>query len=227
MRLLLLKGHYTEHLNMSEERMKILVIGPTKSGKTCVANFVSGTRDTPTVDYKETSPLRILETTVEGVKQSGKRTIGRGTRVNVELWDIGGSSKFQGCWAACYKNADGIIYVMNPEVRNQEKELEMWQKAFAVPAKIPDKHCLIFCHHSSPPENAVGAAAIPPMPNSLRNVRALETSLDFQSDNFKEAFDKLVESIITSRREAEEEAALRQQNDAMNGPLLVGASRNE
>lgn len=211
---------------MSDEKMKILVIGPSKTGKTCVANFITGTRDTPTVDYKETSPLRILETTVEGVK-SGKSKVGRGIRVTVEVWDVGGSSKFQGCWAACYKNADGIIFVMNPEVRNQEKELEMWHKAFAVPSNIPDKHCLVFCHHSSPPENAVGAAAVPAMPNALRNIRPLETSLDFQSDNFKEVFDRLVETIVQSRKDAEEEAALKLQNDAMNGPLLVGSARNE
>ena len=207
--------------------MKVVVVGPSKSGKTCVANFLSGTRDTPTVDYKETSPLRILEIDVEGVRTSGKRQVGRGTRVLVEMWDVGGSSKFQTCWPACYKNADAIIFVMNPEVRNQEKELELWHKSFAQPANVPDKHCLVFCHHSSPPENAVGASALPPMPAALRGIRSLETSLDFQSDNFKEAFDKLVETVLNSRREAEEEAALKLQNDAMNGPLLVGSARNE
>lgn len=214
---------------MAEDKVKILIIGPSKSGKTCVANFVSGTRDTATVDYKETSPLRILETQVEGVRQGGgnKRQVGRGARVTVEVWDVGGSPKFQSCWPACYKNVDGIVFVMNPEVRNQEKELEMWHKAFAAPAAVPDKHCLVFCHHSSPPEFAVGSNAVPPMPKTLQNIRALETSLDFQSDNFKEAFDKLVEQIVQSRREAEEEAALRLQNDAMNGPLVVGSARNE
>jgi Rab family protein len=123
-----------------------------------------------------------------------------------------------------YKGADGIIFVMNPEIRNQERELEMWHKAFAVPAGIPEKHCLVFCHHSSPPENAVGANALPQMPKALQNVRAMETSLDFQSDNFKDAFDKLVEQVLTTRREAEEEAALRMQNDAMNGPIVAGRS---
>jgi Rab family, other len=208
---------------MSDERMKVAVVGPSKSGKTCIANFLSGTRDTPTVEYKETSPLRILETVVEGVRTGGKRNVGRGTRITVELWDVGGSSKFQACWPACYQNVDALIFVMNPEVRNQEKELELWFKSFAQPAKIAEKHCLVFCHHSSPPENAV----IPQMPPILKNIRVLETSLDFQSDNFKEAFDKLVEGVLNSRREAEEEAALRQQNDAMNGPLLVGSSRGE
>lgn len=208
---------------MAEERMKVVVVGPSKSGKTCVTNFLSGARDTPTVDYKETSPLRVLEALIEGVRASGKRQVGRGTRITVEMWDVGGSSKFQACWPACYQNADAVIFVMNPEVRNQEKELELWYKSFAQPAGVPDKHCLVFCHHSSPPENS----AIPQMTGSLRNIRVLETSLDFQSDNFKEAFDKLIETVLSSRREAEEEAALQQQNNAMNGPLLVGSSRNE
>ena len=207
--------------------MKILVVGPSKTGKTCVANFLSGTRDTATVDYKETCPLRILETIVDGVKPQvgGRRQAGRGTRVKVDLWDIGGSSKFQSCWPAMYKGADGIIFVMNPEIRNQERELELWHKSFAAPASIPEKHCLVFCHHSTPPENAVGANAVPQMPRVLQNVRALETSLDFQSDNFKDAFDKLVEQILSTRRESEEEAMLRQQNDAMNGPIVAGRSQ--
>lgn len=208
---------------MSDERVKILVVGPSKTGKTCVANFITGTRDTATADYKETCPLRILETQVEGVK--GKRQAGRGAKITVEVWDIGGNTKFQNCWPACYKSADGIIFVMNPEVRNQEKELEFWHKSLAVPGSVPDKHCLIFCHHSAPPENS--GNVIPPMPKSLAGIRAMETSLDFQSDNFKEAFDKLVEQVVRTRRDEEEEAALRQQNDAMNGPLLVGSARNE
>ncbi len=207
--------------------MKILVVGPSKTGKTCIANFLSGTRDTATVDYKETCPLRILETIVDGVKPQvgGRRQAGRGTRVKVDLWDVGGSSKFQSCWPAMYKGADAIIFVMNPEIRNQERELEMWHKAFAVPANVPEKHCLVFCHHSSPPENAVGANAVPQMPRVLQNVRAMETSLDFQSDNFKDAFDKLVEQVLSTRREAEEEAALRMQNDAMSGPIVAGRSQ--
>jgi Rab family protein len=169
----------------------------------------------------------MLETIVEGLKSNpGKRQVGKGTRAVVELWDVGGSTTFQSCWPAIYRKADGIIFVMNPEVKNQERELEFWHKSFAVPAEIPAKHCLIFCHHSAPPEAAVGDKAVPPMPKSLSGIKALETSLDFQSDNFKEAFDKLVEQIILSRREAEEESALQQQKDLMgSGPLLVGHSQ--
>lgn len=212
---------------MSEDRVKILVVGPARSGKTCVANYLTGTRDTPTVDYKETSPLRILETVIEGINVGGggRRQMGRGRNVAVEVWDVGGSPKFQNCWPAIRERADGIIFVINPEIRNQEKELELWHKSFAAPRELPDKHCLIFCHHSTSPEIAVGANAIPQMPQSLAGIRPMETSLDFQSDNFKEAFEKLVETVLLSRREAEENAVLR--NEQMSGPLLVGSSRQE
>lgn len=211
---------------MSTEKAKILIIGPSRSGKTNIANLLSGTKDTPTTDYKETAPLRILETQLEGVKLAGRR-MGKGTKVVIELWDVGGSPKFQSCWPAMYKNADGIIYVFNPEVKGQEKELELWYKNFAQPANMPDKHCLVFSHHSSPPEIAVGSNAIPPMPRSLQQVRCMETSLDFKSDDFKSAFEKLIEVIIMDKREAEENAMMKDDEMGGSGPVRFGGSRQE
>jgi hypothetical protein len=201
------------------ERVKILLLGPSQTGKSNIANFLSGTREIPTTDYRETAPLRIFEIQLEGLNKKGAA---RGSKTNVELWDCGGSTKFQNCWPAMRFDADAIIFVVNPEVPNQEKELELWYKNFALPAKIPEKLCLCFVHHSSPPSRT-GMDAIPQMPKSLANVRCLETSLDFQSDNFKEAFDQLVAGVLKYRREKEENAMLR--DDGMSGPLLVGASQ--
>lgn len=205
-------------LSSADDKVKILVIGPAHTGKTCIANALSNTRDTPTAEYKETAPLRILETELDGLKLKGRRT-GRGAKVLVEIWDVGGSPKFQGCWAAIHRNADGIIYVVNPEINGQEKELELWYKSFAQPSNMPDGHCLLFSHHSSPPERAVGHKAIPTVPRCLEQVRALETSLDFQSDNFKEAFEKLVETIMVDRQEAEENKIMRD-----DGPIKFGGT---
>ena len=208
---------------MPEERVKILILGPSKTGKSNVANYLSGSRETPTTDYRETAPLRIFEVVLEGISVGQKRQVGRGSKCTVELWDVGGNTKFQNCWPAIWNEADGIIFVMNPEVRNQEKELEFWYKTFAGPSEVADEHCLVFCHHSTPPNEAVGANAIPRMPKTLMRCQTFETSLDYQSDDFKQAFERLVESVLKARREKDENNLL--QNDMMSGPLLVGVSQ--
>jgi GTPase SAR1 family protein len=213
-----------------DDRVKILVVGPPKSGKTCVANFLGGARDAPTDEYKETAPLRILETVLDGLSAGGAggRGRSRGVRATVEIWDVGGSSKYQSCWTAIKKDADGVIFVMNPEIEGQERELELWFKNFVegLPNFNPAERCAVFCHHSSAPQRAVGRNARPDMPQCLRGVPVFETSLDFQSDNFKEALEKLVEISLMRRREAEENAALKSA-DVMSGAIMVGGARGE
>ncbi|RNF10551.1 Rab family, other [Trypanosoma rangeli] len=218
---------------MSEEKVKILVLGPSKSGKSTIANFLAGIRDTPTKEYYETNPLRVLEVEI-GLDnlQVGGRHVAGPKRAIVQLWDLGGSSKHQAGWLAVAANADGIIYVFNPEVRGSEKELLLWYKKFALDQdkldesnnfkmRVSDKHSLVFSHHSSMPELAVGDNAIPALPKQLRGVRAIETSLDYQSSNFKEAFDAMVEQIILSRILAEEDELLRKEREAGDVPRVV------
>lgn len=214
---------------MSEDRVKILVIGPSKSGKSTITNFLCGTRETPTSRYYETNPLRIVEAEIEldAMKMSDRRVVFSGgdaktKRVVVQLWDLSGNSKHQGGWPAVANKADGIIFVFNPEINKGEKELMLWHKTFAVnqdeldehgnfAVRVPDRHCLVFAHHSTPPERATGSEAIPAMPKGLERIKVLETSLDYHSDNFKEAFDKMVESIIVARIDAEEDEVLQRE----------------
>lgn len=205
-----------------DERVKILVLGPSKVGKSCVADLLSGTRDTPTAEYKETCPLRVLEVFLDGLNLSGGRRVGRGTRAQVELWDTSGSTRFQACWPAIKNNADGIIFVLNPEVAGQERELEFWHKSFAQGTKMTENNFLVFAHHSTAPDRAIGAQATPPLSGPLASLKAIETSLDFQSDDFKSAFERLVERILLARREAEENAAMK--NDVMAGAIAIGQS---
>ncbi|CAC9527670.1 conserved hypothetical protein [Leishmania infantum JPCM5] len=210
---------------MAEEKIKIIVVGPVKSGKTTITNFLSGTRETATSKYYETNPLRIVETEIEldSRNLTDRRVVFSGgdaktKRVLVQIWDLSGNSKHQAGWPAVANGADGIIFVFDPALRNGEKELSLWHKTFAVnqseldalgnfAVRVPDKHCLVFAHHSTPPNNVAGEG-LPSMPKGLEKIKVLETSLDYHSDNFKAAFDKLIESIVVARMEAEEDEVL-------------------
>lgn len=214
---------------MPSEKVKILLLGPSKSGKTTIANFLSSNRDTPTNRYYETNPLRIVEVDqeLEAAKISERRVVfsggdSRKKVVTVQLWDVGGSSKHQAGWPAIAREADAIIFVFNPAVKNSEKELALWHKKFAVSQdeldekgnyalRVQDAQCLIFAHYSEEPQR-VGPSNLPPMPKGMEKIRVLETSVDYHSDNYKEAFDKLVESVIVCRMNAEEEEVLRNQS---------------
>lgn len=219
------------------EKLKILLIGPSKSGKSTLANFLAGTRETPTSVYYETTPLRILEfeSSLEASNLTERKVLffsgGGGEektkRIVVQLWDVGGAAKHQQCWPAIKENADGIIFVFNPEVKGAEKELGLWFKNFAVNQdeldakgnfvrRVPDKQCLIFAHHSTDPDDREDSPSVKSltMPKGMEGIEVLESSLDYRSDNFKEKFDKLVERVLLKRVDTEEEEMLQQQREA-------------
>lgn len=222
-----------------EDRVKILVVGPSQTGKSQIANFLSGLREQPMESYKETAPLRILETVLEGLNTAGTgKRVGKGTRATIELWDVGGSSQFRNCWPAIKNNADGIIFVMNCDVAGQERVLDFWSREFLDTKQTPINHCVIFAHHSAAESADAASAAtagkdsssssnnnspprLPPLPRSLQTCRGLlETSFESHKEVMKDAFSKLVEQVLVTRRKKEEEEAYQSE---MN--VRVGANQ--
>ena len=91
-------------------RVKILVLGPTKSGKSTIANILGDLQDGPSSEYRPTVGCRIVEFERDppaGVSQFGK--------INMELWDVSGDFKYEKCWGPIQADVDGIIFVYNPE----------------------------------------------------------------------------------------------------------------
>jgi len=205
-----------------EDRVKVLILGPSQCGKSNMANVLGGQRDTPTESYRETCPVRIFERVVEGLNTTGTgKRIGRGARATVEIWDVGGSSRFQNTWPAIKQEADAIIFMMNADVEPQAKELEFWHKAFHHEERTPATHCIVFVHRSTPTD--VGSPPqLPQMPRALSTCRVFETSLDQRSDDFKDAFERLVEQVLVTRRRREEEEAMR---DDMTHGMRIGRTQ--
>ena len=116
----------------------ILLVGPPRSGKTTIADFIAGAIDQPNEQYSPTVGVRIREVLV----QSNHTIPGRGDKVLVELWDVSGDRRFllsliffflffsfhryQVGWPAIWKDADAVIFVYNGDDSQQERELEFW-----------------------------------------------------------------------------------------------------
>jgi len=51
--------------------------------------------------------------------------------VTVELWDVSGDPKYEKCLPVILKNAQGIIFVYNPEDPEIEKTMEYYINGYA------------------------------------------------------------------------------------------------
>lgn len=110
---------------MDSIRVKVLVIGPKRCGKSRIANFLAKHEEAPNFEvYKPTKGARILE--FEQVAQAGKKSLS----LQVELWDCSGDRQYEGCWPAILKDAQGVVLVYDPTIKEQEKDIELWYKTY-------------------------------------------------------------------------------------------------
>ena len=147
------------------EAIKIIIIGPKKSGKTAIADFLADTSKSKLGNkqksYQPTSGCRILELDVGPQSRP------------IELWDVSGDLKYEHCWPAIMQgldsskpsgetkdvvksivnqnNVDGVLLVYNPDLASQETEIGLWYDHFVTKANItkPDA-CMVFVHTHEP-----------------------------------------------------------------------------
>ncbi|XP_054273111.1 intraflagellar transport protein 22 homolog [Macrosteles quadrilineatus] len=105
--------------------LKIVLIGPCRSGKTVIANFLSDCSDSVSGEYRPTQGVRIVEFETQNLNMSS-----RGLKAEVELWDCSGDTKFEPLWPAMYKDAHGIVFVYDPSLPGVASELDNYFEAF-------------------------------------------------------------------------------------------------
>lgn len=209
---------------MAEERVKILVLGPPKCGKTCLTNYLSSYSEAPTTHYKPTVGVRILDFEPEGLQ------LPRASKVMVELWDLSSNESYRACWPACASGAHGIIFVFNIENKSETADLHKWHKKFCsgeggglgggAMCNIKEQHCLVFAHRSSQPQGNIKPQK-PKLPDRMQNIKCVATSLDWthaSDPDWRREFDRLVERIVMHNREQEEQAAL---DSRMDGTVPI------
>ena len=112
--------------------LKIVVVGPTQGGKTTVSNYIASDEAVDfeyPFEYNPTVGVRILEC---------ERNLG-GPATPVEVWDVGGSTDYEGCWPAIMHDAHGVVLVYNPEQEGQVSESGAWYEYFVQNNDLPGR----------------------------------------------------------------------------------------
>lgn len=180
-------------------KAKILIIGPTESGKSVLANFLSNTVETIEGDYTPTHGVRILEFESHN-PGSGDRDGG----CEVELWDCGGDSKFESCWPALMRDSNGVIIVFNSDVPSHLREVETWHSKFVTSQGLRESQCLLMAHQK--PGGGANTSS-PDLAPHLRKLQLVNSNLEDDSEDVRQKFKKFLGGILktmSDNREHEE-----------------------
>ncbi|XP_028165714.1 intraflagellar transport protein 22 homolog [Ostrinia furnacalis] len=126
---------------MHVNKLKILMIGPSESGKTTIANYLS-----ESINIEEAGPprptqgARIVEFELPNLKVNGKNN-----NIDIELWDCSGDHKFESCWPALRAGVQGAILVCSPStVQAASREMELLYNYFVSQPNLSAKQCVLF-----------------------------------------------------------------------------------
>ncbi|KAJ0176604.1 hypothetical protein K1T71_007783 [Dendrolimus kikuchii] len=126
---------------MQPNKLKILMIGPSDSGKTQIANFISESVNMEEMGSpRPTQGVRIVE-----FELSNSKVNGRTSNIDIELWDCSGDHKFESCWPAFRVGVQGVVLVCSPNTAQAAtREMELLYNYFVSQPKLLAKQCVLF-----------------------------------------------------------------------------------
>jgi len=176
-------------------KSKIILIGPTKSGKSVLANFLGDQVDLSSHAYRPTAGVRILE--FETSVSAGHIQ----ANMEVELWDCGGES--ENIWPAIAAKADGVLLVYDAASQDASS-LNQYYEYFVKSHNIKDSHCAVFGNSW---DQEADDDLQPPLPNCAFSI----TNLSKDPDLIKKAFNSLLMKVygkLSASREKQEQSIL-------------------
>ncbi|XP_004587021.1 intraflagellar transport protein 22 homolog [Ochotona princeps] len=173
-------------------KAKILFVGPCESGKTVLANFLTESSDI--TEYNPTQGVRIVEFEKPQINSNSQ-----GPGCEFELWDCGGDRKFESCWPALMKDAQGVVIVFNADMPSHLKEIEMWHSCFVQPLLLQDARCLLIAHHKPGSTASRGSLSLAPPLNKLKLVHS---NLEEDPEEIRAEFIKYLKGIASSVSES-------------------------
>ncbi|XP_070169796.1 intraflagellar transport protein 22 homolog [Polyergus mexicanus] len=182
--------------------LKLVMIGPIKSGKTTIANFLADATEIP-YDYRPTQGVRILEFEINDIEVNNER-ISR----DIELWDCSGDHKFKNCWPAIRKGVHGVIFVYSTKTQDSLRQLKEFYDYFVSEAKLGPNNCVIFFFDS---DNTTSSAS-KIVSSSFSNVSHVKCNVDDGGDKLKTDFRLFLSTLMTKLQENKEEKLILSDN---------------
>ncbi|XP_062259501.1 intraflagellar transport protein 22 homolog isoform X1 [Platichthys flesus] len=177
-------------------KAKILFIGPSESGKTVLANFLSDTAENVGGEYRRTQGVRILEFESQPEGSVDNKTC------EVELWDCSGDFKFESCWPALMKDSSGVVIVFNPDVPSHLKEIETWYSMFISSQGLLDNQCLLIAHHK--PGSGVEDERLP-LASHLSRLSLIHSNLEEEPEDVRQTFCSYLGNVVNAMSESREQ----------------------
>uniref|UniRef100_A0AC35U6P1 Rab-like protein 5 n=1 Tax=Rhabditophanes sp. KR3021 TaxID=114890 RepID=A0AC35U6P1_9BILA len=176
-------------------RIKILVLGPVKCGKTSIANFLADSTELRSLEYHPTIGARVLEFVGDELEVDGVNL-----EADIELWDCSGDLQYRKCWPAMREEAQGVILICNPEF-DRGDDLLIWYEHFIRPLNMDSKYVLLLLHHTSDNTNDGNIAAFS-CPHQLNKATIFPANIDHEGEHLKSAFAKFLLHVITDMKDS-------------------------
>ncbi|XP_065663686.1 intraflagellar transport protein 22 homolog isoform X3 [Hydra vulgaris] len=145
---------------------------------------------------------------VLGPKQSGKtflsNFIADATESTSGEYRSTKGVRYEGCWPALQKGANGLIFVYNPDVTAHEKELESWYLHFSKQQGIKDQQCIVFAHSKS----GNSGSSLVKLNGNLGRVSLINTNFEEDSEGIKNAFKRFLSSVLSHVNDSRDQEEL-------------------
>ena len=82
-------------------RVKILMLGPSKAGKSTISNILGDLQEGISTVYRPTNGCRI----VDFERDPPASMANNFGKIHIELWDVSGDFKYEKCWAPIQQDA--------------------------------------------------------------------------------------------------------------------------
>ena len=132
-------------------KIKILVLGPCKAGKTTITNTLGDLQDGPSTIYRPTIGCRIVD-----FERDPPPSVSQFGKIHIELWDVSGDFKYEKCWAPMQQDVQGIIFVYDPQNPESEDDLKRWVEMFPKALRVKQSFCLSFMNYHNTEGNYNG-----------------------------------------------------------------------
>ncbi|TRY71141.1 hypothetical protein TCAL_16434 [Tigriopus californicus] len=178
-------------------KLKLVLVGPTESGKSTLANFISDATETPiTETYRPTHCVRILEFEATNLNVNN-----RYVKADVELWDVSGNPAFEPTWPALQRDAHGVVFVFNPDKEHHARELDAFHTEFVEKPGMSDTQCVVFAYFRDGRQENRGVK----LSNHFNRIPQLEVNIDEEGNRLRSDFNTFISSILANLSERNEQ----------------------